>query len=736
MPPHFGHLEAPFQLGHTVESVDVKSRQTEFFALLALLVGSLLLPGCERNERWNLVLVSFDTTRADALEPYGNPGIHTPAVNDLAAEGVLFELAYAPIPITLPSHASMLTGKVPFAHGVRDNGLFALGEEQTTLAEILRENGYRTGAAIGSFPLLSRFGLDQGFDFYEDHLSAEYEDLHGDRIFPKRRLFFDERKAGRVNEALLPWLEENADEPFFLFVHYFDPHHPHEAPPPFDQLYAHDPYSGEIAYSDESLGSLLSQLKRLGVYDRTLIVFTSDHGEGNGEHNESTHSLLLYNSTLHVPLIIRVPGGTGKRVAQQVSLVDILPTVLDLLGIEIPDDIQGTSLAAWLDADQEPSPIPRAIYAETLSPRFTRNWSELRALYQDGHKYIHGARSELYEVTQDPKELVDLISERPELAAEMKEELQGYLDDHAVSGLDSALHLDKDTLRRLMSLGYLHGGSVVEDLEAEVLREDGAPPQDGIWTISQYSEAKNLLFQERPVDARSLVEDLLESEPENPQYLELLVRVEAQLGRLDKALQVLARMQAQKAMHPPPHELLNQRSRILAAMGRMDQAVESLREAQAIEETALGQYQLARIHGLLQDRDTRLRHLDRALDLDPNLVPARLDRAVQDAQLGNLDQAEAGFKSVIADNPYFPRAFYNYGAFLSRTGQPRKAIAQFERAIALRPDYAKAYYAIIELWANLGERSRAEKSLALLRQVAPDSRETRLAETLVAEQQP
>ena len=211
---------------------------------LPLLLLAVLASACGRGPRWNVVVVTFDTTRADHLASYGHAGIKTPAIDSLAAAGVLFEHAYTAVPITLPSHSSLMTGKVPFTHGVRDNGLFVLGEEQTTLAEILRAEGYRTGAAIGAYPLLGQFGISQGFEHFDDHLAGEYEDIFGDRIIPKDRLFFDERPAARVNEAIVPWLEQNHGEPFLLWVHYFDPHHPLEPPAPYNQLYAHDPYLG------------------------------------------------------------------------------------------------------------------------------------------------------------------------------------------------------------------------------------------------------------------------------------------------------------------------------------------------------------------------------------------------------------------------------------------------------------------------------------------------------------
>ena len=676
------------------------------------------------------MVVTFDTTRADHLACYGHDGVRTPVLDDLAAAGVLFEQALAPIPITLPSHASLMTGKVPFAHGVRDNGLFVLGDEQTTLAEALRAEGYRTAAAIGAYPLLGRFGIGQGFELFDDHVASRYEDLYGERVFPKERLFFDERQAARVNEAVLPWLEEHHRDPFFLWVHYFDPHHPHEPPPPYDQIYAHDLYLGEIAYADESLGTLLDQLRRLGVWDRTLVVFTSDHGEGRGEHDESTHSLLLYESTLHVPLIVKVPGGAaGTRVSQRVGIVDVLPTVLDLLDLPLPEGLQGESLRPHLEG--QPSSRPRALYAETLSPRLTRNWGELRALVHGDYKYVHGPRPELYDLARDPRELSDLMAERPDTAAGLRDHLESYLATHAVTGLDSSVDVDSETARRLAALGYLQAsGDRVGPIE-EVLRDDGDPPQDHAGTITVYSQAKNLLFQDRPLQALEFIRSLLRGDADNPHYLELLANAELKLGRSDEALAILERLESSPSGYPPPEDVLVKAADILMTRGEVDRAYEKYRQAEALEPTARGSFRLARIHALRGEAYDELRFLAKALELDPAFVPARLDLAVRHAVSGELDEAEAQLTRALEDHPYFARTFYNYGALLVQAGRRQEAVGYLRRATELEPGYLQAHYALVEVLVGLGDREAARRHFESLERLAPASREARLARDLM-----
>ncbi|MBL4659316.1 MAG: sulfatase, partial [Alcanivoracaceae bacterium] len=486
-----------------MKKITITGYPARFFIVLLLII---LSSACQQKPSINVLIITFDTTRADHIAAYGNDKAHTPTLDQLAIDGVLYEKALTSIPITLPSHSSIMTGKVPFVHGVRDNGLFKLAEKQETLAEILKENGYKTAAAIGSFPLSSQFGINQGFDYFNEHITQKYEDLFGQRTIPKDRLFFDERKAAQVNDAIMPWIENNAQSPFFAWIHYFDPHHPHEPPAPYNQSFIHDLYLGEIAYADESLGNIIAQLKRLDVYDNTLIVFTSDHGEGLGEHNESTHSLLIYNGTLHVPLIIKYPQQqyANTKISNWVGLVDIFPSILNKLGIVVPDGTQGQILPITdsIDTNHE-------IYAETLSPRFSRGWGEQRGLVKNGYKYIYGPQKELYNINNDPKEVHNLIKEKPLLANSMKSDLQNYIDEYQDSESHSSIDIDADTLNILRGLGYVQSSAGAVEYFEEKLDDTGEAPQLHVDTISTYSHAKNLLFAGNYIEANRYLDALL-----------------------------------------------------------------------------------------------------------------------------------------------------------------------------------------------------------------------------------
>jgi arylsulfatase A-like enzyme/Flp pilus assembly protein TadD len=690
------------------------------------------LIGCNRAApRWNVLLVTFDTTRADRLGCYGNSRIETPTLDRLAADGIRFSQAMSAVPITAPSHSTILTGAYPPAHGVRDNGLFVLSPDRLTLAEMLHDAGYATAAAVGSFPVTSQFGLDQGFDLFDDHLTGLSEDYLGRRTLPKDRLFFDERRAAQVNEAVIPWITDHADDPFFVWVHYFDPHQPFEPPPPYDQLYADDLYNGEIAYADSRLGYLFDHLRRIGALDRTLIVMAADHGEGLGEHNELTHAVLAYGATVHVPLIIRPPAGVapaGTVVDTRVGTVDIVPTILDLLGLDPPASVQGRSLVPTWQTRDAPPPHPLQ-YAENLSPSLTHGWGELRVLFDGDLKYIHGPRPELYDLANDPGELHDLSADRPEDVGRLQRELSDLLKQISVDGASTAIDLNAEDRARLEALGYLHSSASPSAPISEVLHDGGIPPQDRVGDLNDLSAAKHLLFSGRLNEAMTYTERLMRDDPHSPLYLELHATALMNLGRLDEALEVVERLRAVGEVSEP---LVLQLAARQFEAGDTGAAVELLHQHLETHPTAPGQWLLATLLARRGASDDSIAALYKALEINPHFAPARVSLAVDLATAGDTATAEGHFLEALEDSPYDPRALYNYGTFVLHEGRLDDAAAIFERTIALAPKYLKAHLALVATHLAADRRIDAEGAFEALQRLAPRSDEAAAAAEMLA----
>ncbi|MFN7974238.1 MAG: sulfatase-like hydrolase/transferase [Acidobacteriota bacterium] len=702
---------------------------------LALL---LTLAACGRAgapvaQRPNVLIVTFDTTRADHIGCYGNTSIETPTIDRLAAEGCRFENAVTAAPITCPSHSTIMTGKYPIAHGVRDNGLFVLAPERETLAEILKRNGYATAAAVGAFPLARRFGLDQGFDLYDDRFNVAREDHEGRATRAKTGIYFDERRAALVNEAVLPWVETHAGAPFFLWVHYFDAHQPHDPPPPYAELYADDLYDGEIAYADETLGQLLSTLDRKKVLDRTLVVFTADHGEGLGEHDESTHSMLLYQGTLHVPLVVRAPGAPpAVVVAERVGTVDIVPTILDLLGVTAPAGLQGRSLAPMVRGEKPPPDDGRVLYAETLSPRLTNGWGELRAIFQGSRKYVHGPRAELFDLVADPAEKQDLSGTSPADAKAMRDRLAAFLAANASASNAPATPVDEETRQRLMALGYLASEAPVKNV-VDVLKEEGTPPQDRVKDVSDISMAKQFLYQGRALEGREILTSLTARDPGNASYHEMLAMADVMLGLVDEALAEVTKIRTGAEGRAVSEPLVLQLVKAMFATGRRDEASGLLREVQAGRPTADGQYLLSLLSKEMGDDAGRRAALEKALALDPKHGPARIDRAVDLALAGKRGDAERELTQATRDDPYDARAFYNLGTFRVEEEDLDAAARHFERAILLDPRYLRARLALAVVDLDQGDRAAAEKQIAEIRALAPGSDEDKKGAELLKE---
>jgi arylsulfatase A-like enzyme/Tfp pilus assembly protein PilF len=464
----------------------------------------------------NLVVITLDTTRADHLGCYGHPGNATPALDGLAAQGVRFAHAFAPTPMTSPSHVSAFTGLYPPAHGVRGNGEFVLAPEYTTAAELIGRSNYETAAFVSAVVLADRYGLDQGFEIYD--FSAEGSVApHGEGL--------SERPATAVTDAALGWLRERkGDRPFFLWVHFFDPHAPYAAPPEFMRRFPRDPYLAEIAYMDVEIGRLLQELEAAGAAKSSVVIVVGDHGESRGEHNEVFHSRTIYDGAVRVPFIVSAPGvvGHGRVVdGTAVSLADLTPTALDLLGLLDPNQpmpFDGRSLCG------DPGGLDRIVYLETMGTYLQSGWAPLFGACRVGDKFIRAPRSEYYNLLADPKENRNLLADGgtpPEKARELERFLDDYLADKPGprDAVASAVPMDAETRAHLVALGYVTEEPVERSLD------DAPDPKDMLPLVHLYLEARNALSRGRLTEAEAGLRTLLDQSPRDRAALRLLGEV-------------------------------------------------------------------------------------------------------------------------------------------------------------------------------------------------------------------
>ncbi len=682
-------------------------------AALALLLAC----GCAREDRWNVLLVTIDTARADRLGCYGYAEPTSPNIDALAAEGALFQKAFCTNPITLPSHTSILTGTYPIFHGVRDNSTYVVREDVTTLAEVMKDAGYDTGAVVGAFVLDSRFNLDQGFTTYDDNLA---EGWSRDELETRaaNEFGFEERKANLVTRSALNWLRKSRSAPFFLWLHYFDPHQPVNPPEPYHSRFT-EPYAGEIAFVDEQLGHVFAELKKQKLYDRTLIVIVADHGEGLMEHGEPTHSLLVFDSVMRVPLIFRLPGGpAGLRLEELSGTVDIMPTVLDLLGIEIPSDVQGRSLAPLVRGEQVAS-APRALYMESLVGELQCGWGALRALRLGDEKIIHGPKPRYYRVGEDPGELYDLAAREPaaveRLTEELAETMRRWTSEDASASVAAA---DNETLQKLASLGYLASArrgvsrvsSALEDVQS--LND----PHEMRYLFDQIGVATENLRMGYSTDGVRLLEQVLLADPDNAAALINLGKAQLQL-KMDPriAQQYFERC---VAVDPEQEEAQFYLCRIKRAAGDLEGArrhAEAILEFQAHAVTAL--YELAWIMEALNDTAGAQDCLKRLLEIDETNVAGLLALGIIYGRHKQHEEAGPYFKRAVELDPESPKVLYNLGIWHLQGEDIDGAIATLSRAAAIDPNSPDVQFVLGRLLFERGENDRARETLLQARRV-------------------
>jgi arylsulfatase A-like enzyme/Flp pilus assembly protein TadD len=641
-----------------------------------------------RDPGLSVLLVTIDTLRADALGAYGRPGAETPWIDRLAAGGVRFERAHAHNVITLPSHANLLSGQYPFGHGVRDNTGYRFPAGTPTLATVLKAKGWKTGAFVSAFPLDSRFGLDAGFEVYDDNLGGGQE--HTAFLVPERR--------GSVTvQAAARWLGEHRGERTFCFVHLYEPHFPYDPPEPFASRFKSDPYHGEVAAADAILEPLLRPLLEAGDKGRTLVVLTADHGEALGEHGELTHGVFAYEGTLRVPLILFAPDILPSAVvATPVRHVDVAPTVFDALDIAVPPELVGRSLLPVIARGGQGEP-PRA-YFEALSSSLNQGWAPLHGLLDGSLKYIDLPIPELYDLESDPGETRNLATTR----AQTFERLRGLLASQLTEDRGATrVQEDPATLEKLHALGYLAGGTA-----ATKERYTEADDPKRLIDFDTRSREVLRLYREGDIEgAIAICRENIRQRPDMPLAYLHLAYLERARGNLAGAVAA-----ARKAfeLRPLDSESVSLYAVYLTEAGRAKEAAEVLEPYMTAVQPDLDVL-TARGMALASQgrREDALATFERARAADPTSTRVLVNIGTLYLMAGDVAHARPAFEAALDIDPGVARAHNSLGVIAAREGRTDEAIERWRRAVALDP---RDYQTLFNLGVTLRKSGRAAEA--------------------------
>jgi len=676
----------------------------------------------------NLVLITIDTLRADHLGCYGNQTIQTPAIDTLASQGILFRQAFSPVPLTLPAHASILTGLYPPVHGLQDNGYFILDDRYNTLAEILKEQGYTTAAVVASFVLNSRFGLAQGFDFYEDNIAPD-----PNRSDPFRY----ERKGDEVLRLAKDWLKQKGGTKFFLWLHFYDPHDPYEPPEPYRSSYAQEPYGGEIAYTDSCIGQLLAILDELKLRDNTLLVITSDHGEGLGEHGEKTHGVFIYDTTLHVPLIISHPRLDLRSTSLDflVRTIDILPTTLGLLGLAEPGRSygQGVNLLPWITDDKKPSPNLQ-LYAESLYTKLNFDWASLTGVRTSEFKYIRAPQPELYRIGSDLKELHNLLLEEPKLASGWEKELQEMEKGFAAvrsaqGGARAKVVADQEIRRRLESLGYLCAPRQEKPRDKSESNRSSPDPKDMVQVLESLDQGQILYATGKLEAAAQQFEKILTLDPGNIfiHYLlgDVYSRQEHYHKALDHYLAVLREQEDYLEVH-------NKIGSVYDHLNDYERAAQHFHKAAALHPDQPRAYSnlgiiYIKTNRLSEAEEVLLQALTLSRKQDDDQEMAFSLRCLGDVRLRMNDEEKAKeyYQQALRIRPSMVEVYLELARYYTSQGRYALAIPQWEQVIMLLPQDAQAMFALGHCYLLTGDRQEAARLFRHCLQIQPDHAQAR-----------
>ena len=644
----------------------------------------------------NVILITIDTVRADHLGCYGATSVQTPVLDGLARDGVVFDRAISQVPLTWPSHAAILTGTYPFQNGVQDFTGQPLDERFRSVAQLFKQQGYATGAVVSSFVLDRSWGLARGFDSYDDAFSAE--------SFQQKEIGLVDRGAGESVTRALLWLDkdwkQNAPRrPFFFWLHLYDPHSPYDPPEPFRSEYRERPYDGEIAYADHELGRLIAWLKQNNIYDNSLIVFLSDHGESLGDHGEKEHGFFVYDSTVRIPLIVKPPAGSGirpSRVARPVETVAVAPTMARVIrgksaGVKDPagkDPIQQQFQSPGL---LEKDAGDGAAYSESFYSFSSFGWSPLHALETSRYHYIEAPVPELYDVVADPPERNNLASQQTATVAVLKDKLQALLRRNPFRPQENtASGLSPDALEKLRALGYVAYRSPVS---LEALAAGLPDPKNKLWEFNAILTAGDAFRAGDFPAGESLLSQVEEKDPH--MYVVPFMRGEA-AARQQKWKEAAVAFQKSLELNPAFDQAMTGLAHALFSLGDLEGSTSWLEKAlQYNPQNYRAWYELGSLRARSTqgkpDKSAAVSAYQKAVTIQPNFAPGLRELGILQAQQQNYPDAAKNLSRAVELGLGDAGLFNFLGIAYSRTARQQKAIDAYRKSIQLDPQLAEAH---------------------------------------------
>jgi choline-sulfatase len=644
----------------------------------------------------SVILITIDTLRADHVGCYGSQTVKTPTLDALAHDGVVFERAISQVPLTWPSHAVILTGTYPFQNGVQDFTGQPLAQQFRTVSQAFQRAGYATGAVVSAFVLDRSWGLARGSDFYDDAFSAE--------TFEKKDAGLVDRRAGESVAHAIAWLKKTPRRPFFLWLHLYDPHSPYDPPEPYRSEYRSHLYDGEIAYADHELGNLMSWLKQNHLYDSSLIVALSDHGESLGEHGEDEHGFFVYNATVHVPLIVKPPAGSGiatGRHPEPVETTAVAPTLLQLAGVKEPVDriytqfqshsLFGAKLGANRAGIQAASETASqttkdTAYSETFYPFSSFGWSPLHALESERFHFIEAPKPELYDLESDPGETRNIAAEQPATVAVLREKMQALLAHNPFTRQETgAGNLSPDAQERLRALGYFGFRAAVSP---ESLKQGLADPKDKLWEFNSILKAQDAFQRKEDDQAEALLTEVQQKDPQIYVIPFLLGESALRRQNWERAADQLQRC---LELNPNFDNAMTGLARALAKLGRADEAKSWLNKAlQSNPQNYRAWYQ-AGLLDAVSNPAAALSAYEKTIAIQPNFSAGQRELGMLLFQEKNYAAAAPHLEEAIELGLEDARLHNFLGISYNRTNRTSKAVREFQRAIELDPKLAEAH---------------------------------------------